>query len=279
MKLAGRERVNRSPRATEVLRTPEQPRKEPWDPGDVEVFLRWFQKAENFDSRQLGYAAFDLSVIAPHLVTPETRRSVVAGSTAQMKYSLEIWQKGKQQGDFSLGSFAEYMVPALLLDPKARLEAPKKYWDEMHALVQDSDHWYRNYLRAYALQFPGRLDSRADEIFEHLHTQLEEYRQRSRDVGHDLAADLATIRLVAPRRFPEVQFTQADRQIIQEHLRSERQRVEGEDGPWGSYPEELFLAMVALADEVTLSQDKGLQLEFAAPAAASAPALPERPSF
>lgn len=55
--------------------------------------------------------------------------------------------------------------------------------------------------------------------------------------------------------------------------------VEEEDGPWGSYPEELFLAMVALADEVALSKEKGSQLEFAPTSVASVSALPERPSF
>lgn len=125
---------------------------------------------------------------------------------------------GKENNTSGFGSLAENMVPALLLDPHVHLEAPEKFWEEIHAVVQDSDGWYRNHLRAYALQFPGRLDPQADEIFEQLQTQLEMHRQRGGDVGHELAADFATIRLVAPHLFTATQPNQTDRQIIQEHL-------------------------------------------------------------
>lgn len=282
LKRVGEIHGNRTGRAGEVLRSPEQPRKEPWDVHDPELFSRWLGNAAEFSNSQLRYAVVDLGMINPSAMTPEIRAAVVAAAIEIMEKEVDFWKKGGQRKGWGLSKLADHMLSALLVDPQAHFQTPQQFWDEMHQVMQEEDQWYRNFLRVYALQFPGKLDPLAEDIAEYLIKEgLEVHRQAESGPmkGHDLAADFATLRLVAPQHFSEALITPSDYQEIQGNLSYQRRQTEQSDVPETSYPEDLFLAMVALADEVSFSPETGLQIRFTKSIQGQAPGLPERPQF
>lgn len=280
LRQGGEARVNRSPRATEVLRTPEQPWTKLWDQRDPQMlaeYLRVHPKHHSENATPFVYSMFDLEVMQPGSIPPKEREREVELLLERMEMAKNRWSY--YSFDDSVKPVTKFLFPAVLLDPsRVTFKAPQKFTDALNTQLELLAYWPTDALRMSAVLFPEKLKPVKDHILQKLQAGLISAREHSPNKGHEIADIFATARLVAPERFAELEMTNQDREEILKHLT--KCRCEDEVKGWEKkYPQELFLAMVALADQVTVSKDKGLQLEFAPTAVAPTSALPQRPSF
>lgn len=273
---AGEPRGNRFTRAIDVLGERREPKQPLWNPKDPEVFEGWVKEAKG-GTGAFAYATAVLRWLKPQAISTEHLERIKKMALGSLEHEVREWRRSK--GSLQELSVIDITTTTLfkmrLIDPQFQPSVPEEYLQRVHSWGWDPKQLYRNNIRGFRLLFPGEPEAEKKQAWADWVEQGLNHEASRDDQGHDLIANLATLRLIDEDRFQARGVSVEERRAMQVFLAQSRKGL-SLDSAHGFYPEELWMALIVDADQVSLTQERGLEMSFRPTEISPAPGLPLR---